>query len=226
MPFPCYAVGAMTLAAQQSPVTAEQLLERPDDDYKYELDRGALVRMSPTGAEHGVVTVKLGHALHEHVEATGAGVCCGAETGFILQRDPDVVRAPDAAFVAAARIPESGVPASYWPFAPDFAAEVASPSDRFAPQRQGGRVLPGWNPSRVDRRTGHARRLRLSRPESSRRPGRGGRIDRSRRITRVSLCRSPALSPTPPGMKSKAIEGLVGLTNPCRVAFAVDQERG
>ena len=122
----------MATATRHPLITAEQLLERPDDDYKYELDRGALVRMSPTGAEHGVVTVKLGHALQDHVQTTGAGVCCGAETGFILQRDPDLVRAPDAAFVAASRIPESGVPASYWPFAPDFAAEVASPSDRFS----------------------------------------------------------------------------------------------
>ena len=122
----------MATATRDSLITAEQLLERPDDDHKYELDRGALVRMSPTGAEHGVVTVKLGHALHEHVEATEAGVCCGADTGFILQRDPDVVRAPDAAFVAGSRIPESGVPASYWPFAPDLAAEVALPSDRFS----------------------------------------------------------------------------------------------
>lgn len=122
----------MAIATRHSLMTAEQLLERPDDDHKYELDRGALVRMSPTGAEHGVVTVKLGHALQEHMEASGAGVCCGAETGFILQRDPDLVRAPDAAFVARSRIPGSGVPSSYWPFAPDFAAEVASPSDRFS----------------------------------------------------------------------------------------------
>ena len=64
-------------------------------------------------------------------EATPAGVCCGAETGFILQRTPDVVRAPDAAFVAGERIPATGVPTGLWPFAPDFAVEVASPSDRF-----------------------------------------------------------------------------------------------
>ena len=60
------------------------------------------------------------------------GVSCGAGTGFILQREPDVVRAPDAAFVASGRIPETGVPVSYWPFAPDLLVEVVSPSDRLA----------------------------------------------------------------------------------------------
>ena len=43
----------MATAARVSLITAEELLERPDDDYKYELVDGELVRMSPTGAEHG-----------------------------------------------------------------------------------------------------------------------------------------------------------------------------
>ena len=88
-------------ATRVSLITAEELLERPDDDYKYELVGGELVRMSPTGAEHGVVTSKLARMLEQYLDTSYAGVCCGAETGFILQRTPDVVRAPDAAFVAA-----------------------------------------------------------------------------------------------------------------------------
>ena len=42
-----------------------------------------------------------------------------------------MVRAPDAAFVARERIPATGIPTGFWPFARDFAVEVASPSDRF-----------------------------------------------------------------------------------------------
>jgi len=34
--------------------------------------------------------------------------------------------------VAGARIPKTGIPRSYWPFAPDLAVEVPSPSDRAA----------------------------------------------------------------------------------------------
>lgn len=116
-------------------MTAEELFILPDDGYRYELAGGALVRMTPTGAEHGAVTARLGQILTEHVVARRAGVCCGAETGFILRRGPDVVRAPDAAFVARERIPKTGVPRSYWPFAPDLAVEVVSPSDRLGDVR-------------------------------------------------------------------------------------------
>ena len=114
-----------------APTTTEELFERPDDGYRYELVEGSLVRMTPTGAEHGVVTARVAYILQEYALRHG-GVCCGAETGFVLRRAPDVVRAPDAAFVAAERIPETGIPRSYWPFAPDLAVEVPSPSDRTA----------------------------------------------------------------------------------------------
>ena len=110
-------------------MTADELFERPDDGYRYELVDGSLVRMTPTGAEHGVVTARVAYVLQEYALRHG-GVCCGAETGFVLRRSPDVVRAPDAAFVVAERIPKTGVPKSYWPFAPDLAVEVQSPSDR------------------------------------------------------------------------------------------------
>ena len=82
-------------------VTAEELFALPDDDCRRELVDGVVVTMSPTGAAHGVVSVRIGRLLDEHVSAHGLGVCCGAETGFILRRNPDVVRAPAAAFVAA-----------------------------------------------------------------------------------------------------------------------------
>ena len=122
----------MAVAVQRSRMTADELFERRDDGYRYELVEGSLVRMTPSGARHGVVTACLGQVLNEYVLAHGAGICCGAETGFILRRAPDVVRAPDASFVAGARIPKTGIPAAYWPFAPDLAVEVVSPSDRLS----------------------------------------------------------------------------------------------
>lgn len=119
----------MATSFLHSPTTAEELFERPDDGYRYELVEGSLVRMTPTGAEHSVVTARLAYVLHEYALGHG-GVCCGAETGFVLRRSPDVVRAPDAAFVTRERIPKAGIPRSYWPLAPDLAVEVPSPSDR------------------------------------------------------------------------------------------------
>ena len=42
------------------------------------------------------------------------------------------MRAPDAAVVVKSRIPPTGIPSTYWAFAPDLAVEVVSPSDRLA----------------------------------------------------------------------------------------------
>ncbi|HLF96615.1 MAG TPA: Uma2 family endonuclease, partial [Methylococcaceae bacterium] len=54
-----------------------------------------------------------------------------AETGFILARDPDTVRAPDVAFIRQDRLEQTGIPTGYWPGAPDLAVEVISPSDTY-----------------------------------------------------------------------------------------------
>ncbi len=58
-------------------------------------------------------------------------VTLGAETGFVLARDPDTVRAPDAAFVSLERAAAVGRTVKYWPGAPDLAVEVVSPDDSF-----------------------------------------------------------------------------------------------
>jgi Uma2 family endonuclease len=108
-------------------MTAEDLLLIPSDDHKWELDHGLLVRMPPTGALHGQVSVAVVRMLADHVATHDLGVVCASDTGFILQRDADVVRGPDAAFVAKARVPQTGVPEAYWPVAPDLAVEIISP---------------------------------------------------------------------------------------------------
>lgn len=122
---------AATHTAIEPHMTAEELFQLPDDDYKYELVEGELIRMPPSGGEHGYLANNASSLLRTHVKARDLGVVCGAETGFILKRSPDTVRAPDAAFIAKARIPAEGIPRTYWPFAPDLAVEVVSPNDRF-----------------------------------------------------------------------------------------------
>ncbi len=68
--------------------------------------------MTLAGAEHGAVVVCISQVLREYVVAHEAGVCCASDTGFVLRRDPDLVRAPDAAFVARESIPKTGIPKS------------------------------------------------------------------------------------------------------------------
>ncbi len=85
--------------------------------------------MTPAGGGHGRVAFTVGFLLGAHVKARRLGEVVAAETGFLIARNPDTVRAPDAAFIAAARVPADGLPAGFIPFAPDIAVEVLSPSD-------------------------------------------------------------------------------------------------
>lgn len=115
--------------AVRTRVTADEFFQMSFNDGKAELVRGEVIRMSPTGGEHGVVAMRIGARLWAHVEARKLGEVCAAETGFIVARDPDTVRAPDAAFISKERIGDIPRPKKFWPFAPDLAVEVISPSD-------------------------------------------------------------------------------------------------
>ena len=79
----------MTLPAPRSPMTAEELLDLPDGGGRCELVEGELAHLILAGGEHGALAARLGRLLDEYVEAHDLGVCCGADTGFILRRDPD-----------------------------------------------------------------------------------------------------------------------------------------
>jgi Uma2 family endonuclease len=75
--------------------------------------------------------LRIGRKIDEFVEQNGLGATFGAETGFILARDPDVLLGPDAAFVLAERLPPLSDQSGYLALAPDLAVEIVSPSDRW-----------------------------------------------------------------------------------------------
>ncbi|WP_442482586.1 Uma2 family endonuclease [Aeoliella sp. SH292] len=79
---------------------------------------------------HGQVAGALLAHLAEHIRRHRLGKIFGAETGFLIERNPDTVRAPDTAFIANANIPASLPESGYWPGAPDLAVEVISTNDR------------------------------------------------------------------------------------------------
>lgn len=85
--------------------------------------------MSPAGFEHGMIAHKVSLLLGMHVLETKAGVMCTAETGFILSRNPDTVRAPDAAFLLNERVKDLKSTKGFFDGAPDLAVEVISPSE-------------------------------------------------------------------------------------------------
>jgi Uma2 family endonuclease len=111
-------------------MTADELLAMPDDGYRYELVKGELIQMSPTGDEHGQVTMELATILHQFVKKHNLGRVYAAETGFKLESGPDTVRAPDVAFVSRERVEATGTLTGYRSGAPDLVVEVLSPSDR------------------------------------------------------------------------------------------------
>lgn len=111
-------------------MTAEELLRYRHEPYRHELIRGTLHEMEPPGAEHGIVAMEIGYRLRQHVQAHGLGLAFAGEIGFLLESDPDTVRAPDAGFITQARMDETGIPKGYWPGPPDVAIEVVSPNDR------------------------------------------------------------------------------------------------
>ncbi len=113
-------------------ITADELLQMKDDGFRYELVRGELIKMSPAGHQHGRIVLNFTTPLDQFVRANQLGAVYAAETGFKLATDPDVVRAPDAAFIRRERVDAVGLTTGFWPGAPDLAAEVVSPGDTYA----------------------------------------------------------------------------------------------
>jgi Uma2 family endonuclease len=109
-------------------ISAAELFQMPNLG-RCELVRGELIMMSPAGAEHGRIVGNLTILLGNFAKSHKQGRIMGAETGFIIRRDPDTVRAPDVAFIRADRLPDK-LPQGYFDGAPDLSVEVLSPNDR------------------------------------------------------------------------------------------------
>lgn len=109
------------------PTTVDALLVMPDDGWRYEVVEGVLVRVAGSGKQATTIGGNIYFALRSFVQPRRLGVptpadgvykFAGAETGLL----------PDAGFYAAARDALITDPTKPIPFAPDFAIEVASPS--------------------------------------------------------------------------------------------------
>ena len=118
----------MSTAEATTVITAEELFARGSSE-RAELIRGELVEMSPTGFEHGRFISKVATAFVFYLDKNPIGEWVTGETGFILERDPDTVRAPDLAFLAADRVP-SGPHPKFRDGTPTIAVEIVSPADR------------------------------------------------------------------------------------------------
>lgn len=109
-------------------MTADEVFARSSELGRCELVKGELHMMSPAGGGHGQIAANIAFYLKKWSLKNG-GIVYGAETGFVLERNPDTVRAPDAAWIAPERAEQANT-IKFIPIAPDMLAEVLSPNDK------------------------------------------------------------------------------------------------
>ena len=110
-------------------LTAEDLWNMGSDADGYELIRGVLHRMAPAFRKHGEVAGDFHTRLGGYALANGFGLVYSSDTGFILERDPSTVLAPDVAYVRADRLPPDVEDTGFVDVVPDLVFEVRSPSN-------------------------------------------------------------------------------------------------
>ena len=114
--------------ATKTLLSIEQLAKLPDDDRLYELDEGELITMAPASGMHGRMESRVTRVLDIFMREHPVGELLTSDTGFVLSRNPDVLRSPDLAFLRSDKadlVQEDG----FVEGAPDLAIEIVSPSD-------------------------------------------------------------------------------------------------
>ncbi len=117
----------MSTASHKTSLTAEEFARAREDGQRRELVLGVIRMMSPAGGRHGKVALRLGAMLLDYVQAHDLGDVFAAETGFLLTRDPDTVRAPDVAFVKREHINTLDDLSGFVPLAPDLVEVMGIP---------------------------------------------------------------------------------------------------
>jgi Uma2 family endonuclease len=117
-----------SMATVERLITADELFETQDLG-RSELILGERFMMAPAGSEHGGIIDNVEFHLSAFVRSHKLGKVLGAETGFVIHRNPDTVRAPDVAFIRAERL-SAKLPKGFHEGPPDLAVEVLSPEDR------------------------------------------------------------------------------------------------
>ena len=99
----------------------------PSGPVNFELVRGELVEMSPTGLDHGHQLLNLGYHFSVLARA-GAGVTAG-DTYVVLGRQPDLIRAPDLLFATSDQLPLRKSKEGYCETIPRIVVEIRSKND-------------------------------------------------------------------------------------------------
>lgn len=109
-------------------MTADDLARIPDDGTRHELVDGVLIEMSRPKLDHGCIAANVIMIVGGYIRAQRLGSVV-TESGFVLARNPDIVRGPDMAFIAANRMLPTAERERYFDGGPDLVVEVISPND-------------------------------------------------------------------------------------------------
>lgn len=121
----------MATAVTETVLTAEEFSQLPDPEHggKMELVRGRVVTSMPVSGKHGERQGIIWQALRQFLSPGQEGKAT-VETGYVLRRDPDVVRAPDASVAPSALLEDGELPEdAFIEGAPLLAIEVVSRND-------------------------------------------------------------------------------------------------
>ncbi len=94
----------------------------------YEVVRGRLKELVPTGGEHGFFEQKIARKVDEKYEAHGY-VLVG-EVGLIVSKDPLTIRAADIVYISKDRCPT--LPKGMLEIPPDLVVEIVSPGNTYS----------------------------------------------------------------------------------------------
>lgn len=122
-------VRGMSMVTQAQLYTAEDLAAMSTNQ-PWELWHGELRRVPGAGGAASGLAHVIGWFITSFVLPRRLGWVTGADGAFILQRDPDVVVMPDIGYVSWETLGRRTPPSTFIPIRPDFAVEVASPTDR------------------------------------------------------------------------------------------------
>jgi len=117
----------LEMPVEEKLMTADEFFQSPLSA-THELIEGKAVFVAPVGFEHGDSAVDIAGYLRAFVRQRKLGSVV-VEVGFVLRRSPDVVRAPDIAFVESSRVPEGRQRKKFVEGAPTLAVEIVSPGD-------------------------------------------------------------------------------------------------
>lgn len=109
-------------------------LQAEHPDYRMELVGGEIIFMSPSGLESDEVAAEIVAQLRNWIKPRRLGRVTASSGGFRLPNQDGDVRAPDAAFILAERLPRTTE--DYAELVPDLMFEVKSKTDKLAKLRQ------------------------------------------------------------------------------------------